>query len=107
MWTCFARAAIGASPDGDGLYVQGDRDLPAEIARVNLRDGRREAVRSLLPPDPAGTVSVLRIVMTPDARAYAYPYGSTRLKDVSDEDVEAVRARLTGQSRNALYRDSL
>jgi hypothetical protein len=65
---------IVASPDGDWLYVQGDRELPAEIARVNLHDGRRETVRSLLPPDPAGTVSVLRIVMTPDARAYAYTY---------------------------------
>jgi len=29
-------------------------------------------VRTLLPPDPAGTVDILRIVMAPDARAYVY-----------------------------------
>jgi hypothetical protein len=65
---------IVASADREWLYVQGDADLPAEIARVNLRNGTRERVRTLLPPDPAGTVSILRIVMTPDARAYAYTF---------------------------------
>ena len=47
---------------------------PREIARVHLRTGAREPVRSLLPPDPAGTMEILRIVMTPDARAYAYTF---------------------------------
>jgi eukaryotic-like serine/threonine-protein kinase len=65
---------IAASPDGQWLYVQGARNLPAQLARVNLRTGRREPVRALLPPDPAGTIEILRIVMTPDARAYAYTF---------------------------------
>jgi eukaryotic-like serine/threonine-protein kinase len=65
---------IVASPDGDWLYVQAPRELPAEVARVHLRTGRRELVRSLLPPDPAGTMEILRIVMTPDARAYVYTF---------------------------------
>ena len=36
--------------------------------------GRREPVRALLPPDPAGTMDILRILMTPDAGAYAYTF---------------------------------
>jgi hypothetical protein len=65
---------IVASPDGEWLYVQGEGEVPAQIARINLRSGRREAVRSLAPPDPAGTTDILRVVMTPDARAYAYTF---------------------------------
>jgi Tol biopolymer transport system component len=65
---------IVASADGEWLYVQGDADIPAAIARVNLRTGQRESVRTLLPPDPAGAMNILRIVMTPDARTYAYTF---------------------------------
>jgi hypothetical protein len=65
---------IVASPDGEWLYVQGAGEMPAQVARIHLRSGRREPVRALLPPDPAGIMSVLRIVMTPDASAYAYTY---------------------------------
>ena len=65
---------IVASADGEWLYVQGGGDMPGEIARIHLRSGKREAVRSLLPPDPAGAMDILRIVMTPDARTYAYTF---------------------------------
>jgi hypothetical protein len=65
---------IVASADGQWLYVQGARSLPADLARINLRTGRRESVLALLPPDPAGTMEILRTVMTPDARAYVYTF---------------------------------
>ena len=65
---------IVVSADGEWLFVQASDDIPAEVARVRLRDGRREPVITLLPPDPAGASQVLRIVMTPDARAYAYTF---------------------------------
>jgi hypothetical protein len=65
---------IIVSPDGRLLYVQTGADLPAEIASIDLRSGGRTIVRKLLPPDPSGVTSVLRVVMTPDARAYAYTY---------------------------------
>ena len=65
---------IVVSPDGEWLYVQGPADLPGEIARVHLRSGRREPVQTLLPPDPAGIVDILRIVMAPDGRAYVYTF---------------------------------
>ncbi len=65
---------IVVSADGEWLYVQGDGHLPAQVARIHLRSGRREPVRALLPPDPAGTMDILRILMTPDAGAYAYTF---------------------------------
>ena len=78
-----ARPLAGAKPgdlpivcgaDGRWLYVQAGSDVPAEIARIDLRSGRREAVRTLRPPDPSGVTSILRIVMTPDGGSYAYTY---------------------------------
>jgi len=65
---------IVVSADRQWLYVQGGSQLPGEIARVHLHTGKRERVRSLLPPDPAGMMEILRVVMTPDGRAYAYTF---------------------------------
>ena len=65
---------IVASADSEWLYVQGSGDMPGEIARIHLRSGKREAVRSLLPADSAGAMDILRTVMTPDARTYAYTF---------------------------------
>ena len=65
---------IVASADGEWLYVQGSGDMPGEIARIHLRSGKREPVRSLLPADSAGAMDILRTVMTPDARTYAYTF---------------------------------
>jgi len=65
---------ILVSGDGSVLYVHAGSDLPAQIASIDLRSGERTIVRKLLPPDPSGISSILRIVMTPDARSYAYTY---------------------------------
>jgi serine/threonine protein kinase/Tol biopolymer transport system component len=65
---------VVGSDDGDWLYVETGRYAQGEIARVHLRDGRREPLRSLQPPDPAGVTNVLRVVMTPDGSSYAYTF---------------------------------
>jgi hypothetical protein len=65
---------IVVSQDGTWLYVQAENDAAAQIARVHLRSGVREAVRTLVPADPAGITTILRVVMTPDAKASAYTY---------------------------------
>src|SRR5581483_12087521 len=65
---------IVASPDGAWLYVEKNRQMPGEVSRINLRTGQREPVRRLLPPDPSGVTTLLRVVMTPDARSYAYSF---------------------------------
>jgi len=56
----------------DWLYVYNDVSLPAEVMRVNVTTGKREAVRTLMPRDPAGVVYISPIVMTPDAKLFAY-----------------------------------
>jgi Tol biopolymer transport system component len=65
---------ILVSADASTLYVHAGSGVPAQIASIDLRSGERTIVRSLLPPDPSGISSILRIVMTPDARSYAYTY---------------------------------
>jgi hypothetical protein len=65
---------VVVSPDGEWLYVEKNRQMPGEISRINLRTGQRDPVRTLLPPDPAGVTTILRVVMTPDGRSYAYSF---------------------------------
>jgi Tol biopolymer transport system component len=65
---------IVTGPDGGVLYVHAASGVPAQIAAIDLRSGDRKVVRTLLPPDPSGITSILRVVMTPDTRSYAYTY---------------------------------
>ena len=60
----------------DARYVYGLRrgEVPAQIFRLDLATGQKDPVRELLPPDPAGIVEVVSVVLTPDASAYAYSY---------------------------------
>jgi len=72
-----ADVPVAISDDGQWVYVQSGSSMPAEIMRVDLHNGRRELVRKLSPADPTGVSGILRIVMTPDARSYAYTYTRT------------------------------
>jgi len=60
----------------DARFVYGLRrgEVPAQIFRLDLTTGQKDPVRELLPPDPAGIVEVVSVVLTPDASAYAYSY---------------------------------
>jgi len=62
------------SGDGRSLYVFERRRLPASVCRVAPADGRRELLRELSPPDPVGVHEIIRVLLTPDLRAYAYTY---------------------------------
>jgi Tol biopolymer transport system component len=68
------------SADGTSLYVRQRGEVPARIFRVDLATARRELWAELMPPDPAGVHEILRVVLTPDAGAYAYTY----TRDLSD-----------------------
>jgi Tol biopolymer transport system component len=59
-------------PTEDSLYVDRPGELPTRIYRLDLRSGRKEPVKELLPSDPAGITGPVRIFMTRDARAYVY-----------------------------------
>ena len=62
------------SPDGRSLYVWKRGDLPARVTRIDLETGKREVWKDLLPADPAGVERVSNVLVTPDAKGYAYCY---------------------------------
>jgi Tol biopolymer transport system component len=62
------------SADGRSLYVYRPGELPARIYRMDLATGRRELWRTLLPPDPAGVVSIRPPLLTPDGSTGVYSY---------------------------------
>jgi DNA-binding winged helix-turn-helix (wHTH) protein len=62
------------SDDGRTLYLQRGR-LPMLVYAVDLASGTRRPWRELAPDDRAGVLTLTRIVLTRDARAYAFGYG--------------------------------
>ena len=65
------------SADGRALYVYKRNELPARIFRVDVETGHREHWKDVAPVDRTGLDHIDTIVMTPDARAYAYGYTRT------------------------------
>jgi Tol biopolymer transport system component len=60
------------SADGREIFVYRESELPVKLHRVNAESGELHFVRELMPADPAGVDRVIDVVITPDARAYAY-----------------------------------
>jgi serine/threonine protein kinase/Tol biopolymer transport system component len=54
------------------LFVHHTGELPAKLMRLDYETGKRELVREVAPTDRAGVNSSFGIVVTPDAKAYAY-----------------------------------
>ena len=61
------------SEDGRSLFVW-KRDLPARVYRVDLETGNRELWKELMPVDPGGVERISNVVVTPDAKSYAYTF---------------------------------
>ncbi len=62
------------SPDSRHLYIYRRSDVPTKVYRVEWKSGRKEVVQELMPSDPAGVIEVYPVVMTPDAKFFAYTY---------------------------------
>jgi Tol biopolymer transport system component len=62
------------SADGKSLYVYRFREMPAKVYRVDLSTGRKELWKELMPADPTGVINLGSILITPDAKSYAYTY---------------------------------
>jgi eukaryotic-like serine/threonine-protein kinase len=62
------------TPVGQGLYVFRRGELPGTVFLLDLSTGRKEPVRELMPPDPAGMTEIVSVQLTPDAAAYTYSY---------------------------------
>jgi hypothetical protein len=62
------------TPVGQSLYVFRRGELPGQVFLLDLSTGRKEPVRELMPPDPAGMIEIVSVQLTPDAASYAYSY---------------------------------
>ena len=62
------------SSDGRSLYAYKANEAPAQVFRIDVATGRRELWKTIAPADRTGLVSIDNIVITPDARSYAYSY---------------------------------
>jgi len=70
------------APDGKSVYGSVAGGIPAEIVRVEIATGRREAIRSLAPPERAGLIEIFPIFLTPDSKSYAYGFGRAGTSDL-------------------------
>ncbi len=65
------------TPGGESLYVVSRKEPLAQrrdIVRVNLANGARTRLTTLVPPDLVGVDNVGPIAITPDGQAYCYTY---------------------------------
>ncbi len=70
-------APVHWSKDGHHLFVEHLRaysDLPARVSRVDLRSGKVELWREILPMDRSGVTSVTGIAISADELSYVYSY---------------------------------
>jgi hypothetical protein len=68
---------IGWSADGDSLYFYRRSELPARVFRLELRTGRKELWRELIPSDSAGVTAIAPPCLTPDGKFWVYSCSRT------------------------------
>ena len=73
---------IAWSVDGRFLYLTETGQIPILIDKVEVATGKRERWKELAPAQGAAVFSVTNVVMTPDARAYAYGFGRAATSDL-------------------------
>jgi Tol biopolymer transport system component len=59
------------SEDGRFIYVSQDAEPAMKLFRVDVETGRRTLWKEIMPSDPSGA-AILRILLTPDGKSYAY-----------------------------------
>jgi serine/threonine protein kinase len=62
------------SADGGSLCLMRGGEVPGKVWRLNLATGKRSFVMDLIPADSGGVTSIEAVLLTPDARSYAYSY---------------------------------
>jgi eukaryotic-like serine/threonine-protein kinase len=62
----------GWAASGKALFLNRMGELPAKLMRLDYETGKRELVREVAPADRAGVTPSFGIIVTPDAKAYAY-----------------------------------
>jgi tRNA A-37 threonylcarbamoyl transferase component Bud32 len=63
------------SADGRHLFASRPEETPGKIVRIEIKTGKRELWKELMPPDPAGVVRASDwVTIARDGRSYAYCY---------------------------------
>ncbi len=62
----------GWNADGSSLYVYSIVGFSLKISKLDLANGRKEALREVTPADPAGLSQAPSIILTPDGKVYIY-----------------------------------
>ena len=66
---------VGWSENGQQLYMARSDYLPVKVYRVDRVTGRRELLRELAPPDPAGVIpDISSVHATPKGDTFVYSY---------------------------------
>jgi hypothetical protein len=63
--------------DGHSAFVWHLAEAPARIYRLDFGTGKRQLLRELPVPDPAGLELTGDVSITPEAKSYAFSYGRT------------------------------
>jgi hypothetical protein len=63
---------ISFTSDGTAMFVYEFMQPTAQIFKLDVRTGKREAWKEIRPSDPSGVRSGLAVVIAPDGRSYAY-----------------------------------
>jgi len=70
-------APIRWSADGRALFVYRTPGLPARVYLLDVVTGRRKLWKEIVPADSFGAHRLVRVLPTPDGRAYVYSYRRT------------------------------
>jgi hypothetical protein len=62
------------SADGRSLLVRRRGEVPARIMLLDIGSGKKDLWKELMPPDPAGVITISPVYVTPDWKSYAYSY---------------------------------
>jgi eukaryotic-like serine/threonine-protein kinase len=65
------------SADGHSLLVWNSLEFPVRIYRLEFANSKRQMLRDLPAPDPAGLELTGEVVVTPDLKSYAFSFGRT------------------------------
>jgi Tol biopolymer transport system component len=65
---------IGWSADGQSLCLRKRGEVPSHVLRADVRTGKTERWRDLIPGDSAGVTGIGGTFVAPDGNAYAYSY---------------------------------
>ncbi|MCA1625910.1 MAG: protein kinase [Acidobacteria bacterium] len=71
---------VGWSGDGSYLFIRERGQVPAIVYRYELATAKTEEWLRLMPQDKTGVHEILRVLLTPDGKSYAYSY----VRDLSD-----------------------